>query len=175
MPERWLLEGATRDRQTITARWTPSNLRLIDGVVIHEVMNVPKHGGYLTEIFRSEWAGTNAVVDQVFQNVLDPGSISAWHAHEDTTDRLFVSHGSMRIVLYDARNGSPTHGTVNELLFGTVRPALVIVPPHVWHGVQNAASTPGLLLNLVDRAYDYEHPDHWRLPADTTQIPYTWR
>jgi dTDP-4-dehydrorhamnose 3,5-epimerase len=49
---------------------------------------------------------------------------------------------------------------------------LVVVPPGVWHGVQNTGSVPGLLLNVVDRAYCYEEPDHWRLPADTANIPY---
>lgn len=27
-------------------------------------------------------------------------------------------------------------------------------------------------VNDIDRAYRYEDPDHWRLPADTGEIPY---
>jgi dTDP-4-dehydrorhamnose 3,5-epimerase len=41
----------------------------------------------------------------------------------------------------------------------------------VWHGIQNLASTPSVVLNLVDRAYDYDDPDHRRLPTHTEQIP----
>jgi dTDP-4-dehydrorhamnose 3,5-epimerase len=41
----------------------------------------------------------------------------------------------------------------------------------VWHGVQNVHPGPGSLLNLVDRAYRYERPDHWR-PPNTDAIPY---
>jgi len=33
---------------------------------------------------------------------------------------------------------------------------------------------PGALLNLVDQVYAYDDPDHWSLPADTDQIPYTF-
>ena len=59
----WLLDGAVKDGQTITARWTPSALRLIDGVSVHEVLNVPKNRGYLTEIFRADWLrGMNVTV-----------------------------------------------------------------------------------------------------------------
>jgi dTDP-4-dehydrorhamnose 3,5-epimerase len=169
----WLLPDATKDSQSITARWTPSSLRLIDGVMVREVLNVPKANGYLTEIFRREWAGLETHVDQVFQVVLEGGAISAWHAHASTIDRLFVSSGLVRIALFDGREDSPTHNIVNELRFGTIRPALVTIPPRVWHGVQNmCVAATAIILNLVDRAYDYEDPDHWRLPADTPRIPF---
>lgn len=168
----WRIEGATKDRQTITAQWEPTEQPLIDGVVVREVRNVPKSGGYLTEIVRGEWLGDNRAVDQIFQNVLEPGAISAWHAHEFSTDRLFVSHGMMRIVLFDRREGSATFGQLNHFRLGAVRPGLVIVPPGVWHGVQNVASTTSILINAVDRAYDYADPDHWRVPPDSPEIPF---
>jgi dTDP-4-dehydrorhamnose 3,5-epimerase len=170
----WLVEGAQKDAQTITARWSPADLRLIDGVSIREVMHVPKRHGYLTEVLRREWLGEHAHVDQVFQVVLEPGGISAWHAHEKTIDRLFVNDGLIRIVLYDTREDSPTRGLINEFRFGTIRPALVVVPPKVWHGVQNVAATRSAILNLVDRAYHYEDPDHWRVPHDSPAIPFTF-
>ena len=176
MPERspvessWLIDGATKDQRTVTARWTPASLRLIDGVRVHEVVHVPKNAGFLTEVVRGEWLD-NARIDQVFQVVLDAGAISAWHAHEFTTDRIFVSHGMMRIVLYDNRADSPTRGLVNEFRFGTVRPALVVVPPRVWHGLHNTSPGTSIVLNLVDQAYDYENPDHWRIPHGDPRIP----
>ena len=172
MNDDWKLAGARKDAQTITARWAPAEMRLIDGVGVHEVLNVPKNHGYLTEIIRSPWLGENSVIDQVFQVVLERGGISAWHAHAQTTDRLFVSLGMARIALYDARPGSPTHGVVNEFRFGSLRPALVTVPPRIWHGVQNVGDGVAVVLNLVDRAYDYEDPDHWRVPVDSAEIPF---
>jgi dTDP-4-dehydrorhamnose 3,5-epimerase len=170
----WLLEGAARDAQTITARWTPARLTLIDGVEIVEVRNVPKAQGQLTEVFRQDWTTAPLTVDQVFQVVMNPGGLSAWHAHELTTDRLFVTHGLVRIALYDGREDSATRGLVNEFKFGAIRPALVTIPPRVWHGVQNIGTGPAAVLNLVDRAYDYERPDHWRVPHDSPEIPFRW-
>ena len=32
-----------------------------------------------------------------------------------------------------------------------------------------------LIVNMPDRAYDYENPDHWRLPPATTKIPYSFK
>lgn len=170
----WLIPGASRDGQSITAEWQPLKLALIDGVHVLEVRNVPKQQGWLTEVFRADWALDLLPVDQVFQVSFNRGAISAWHAHEHTTDRIFVNQGLMNIVLFDGRPGSPTEGRLNEFKFGTVRPALVLIPPKVWHGIQNIGDGPSLVLNLVDRAYDYESPDHWRLDHDSPAIPYQW-
>jgi dTDP-4-dehydrorhamnose 3,5-epimerase len=168
----WLLPGAARDTQTITAEWTPSSMPLIDGVQIREVRHVVKATGHLTEIFRADWCLDDRPVDQVFQVELQPGAISAWHAHDATLDRLFVTEGLGRIVLYDRRRSSPTQGLVNELRVSARRPMLVVIPPRVWHGMQNTGDAPMRVLNIVDRAYDYRSPDHWRVPHDSAEIPY---
>jgi dTDP-4-dehydrorhamnose 3,5-epimerase len=48
----------------------------------------------------------------------------------------------------------------------------VIVPAGVWHGLRNLRATPATVLNVVDRAYVYDDPDHWRLPPETAEIPH---
>jgi dTDP-4-dehydrorhamnose 3,5-epimerase len=170
-PAEGFVRGARKDGRTILPDWTPLR-ELIAGVRIQEVRHVPKGRGHLTEIYRRDWGLDDAAVDQVFQVWLGPGEISAWHAHRRAHDRLFVNHGLIRILLYDARTKSPSFRRLNQLSFGTPRPALVTVPPGVWHGLQNISSEPSAVLNLVDRAYTYDDPDHWRLPQDTKRIPY---
>lgn len=172
-PEHGFIPGARKDDQTIRPDWLPAQ-DTIDGVQVTEVRNVNKGRGVLTEIFRSEWRLDDGVIDQIFEVALGPREISAWHAHSRTRDRLFVSRGAVRIVLYDARTGSPTYGKVNEFRFGEHRPALVGVPPGVWHGVENLRDHVSGILNLVDRAYSYGDPDHWRLPADSPRIPFSF-
>lgn len=167
------LPGTLKDSQSVTRDWQPLQ-DLIDGVVVREVRNVTKNNGLLTEVFRSDWGLDNLPLEQVFQNLLHPGAISGWHVHRTTTDRIFINLGLIKIVLFDARQGSPTHGRINEFRFGLSRPALVVVPPGVWHAVQNVGPDVSALLNLVDQAYQYEDPDHWRLPIDTPAIPYTF-
>jgi dTDP-4-dehydrorhamnose 3,5-epimerase len=165
------IPGTTKDKQVVRSDWLPAQT-LLDGVKVMEVRNVSKRDGLLTEVFRTDWKIDDGGVDQVFQVVLGPGEVSAWHVHRATRDRLFVNHGSVRIVLYDARRASPTHGGINQFQFGSHRPALVLVPPGVWHGLQNLRDEESLVLNMVDRAYSYEDPDHWRLPPDSAVIPY---
>lgn len=170
----WLLEGAIKDAQSITADWVQVNQPLIEGVRVKEIKNVAKEAGRLTEVYRADWRLDEEGVAQVFQCAMSPGALSAWHVHAVTIDRLFASDGLIKIVLYDGRHDSPTYGLVNEFRFGAVRPGLVVVPPQVWHGVKNIGAEPALLINLVDKAYCYEDPDSWRLPADTPLIPYSF-
>jgi dTDP-4-dehydrorhamnose 3,5-epimerase len=168
----WSLPGMVKDKQSVTRDWQAVDQPLVDGVAVIEVKNVPTNRGYLTEIYRGDWNLERGAVDQVFQTVLEPRAISAWHSHARTTDRLFASVGQILIVLYDGRQGSPTYRRLNQFRFGTVRPALVTVPAGVWHGVQNVSNSPSVLLNLVSDAYSYEHPDHYRLPVNSKEIPF---
>lgn len=172
--ESWQLKGSQRDSQSITRDWQPFEQALIDGVVMHQTRAVLTGYGYLVELFRADWPSANAVVDQVFASCLLPGAISAWHAHEFTTDRLSVAQGTLRIALYDGRANSRSLGLVNEFRVSDRRPGLLTIPPKVWHGVMNIGDGPAILVNSVDRAYQYESPDHWRAPADTPEIPYSF-
>lgn len=167
----WSL-GATRDPQSVTPEWDPHERRLIAGVVVQQIKNVVASNGVVTELFRLDWGTDTAGVGQVFQRTLVPGGLSAWHAHQVTTDRLIVLRGLVRLVLYDARPGSATHGSLNVFDLAWCRPTLIVVPPRVWHGVRNSGHDEVAIINIVDRAYSYSDPDHWRLDPDTDRIPY---
>ncbi len=151
------------------------NQKRIEGVRLKNLRHVVKEQGHLTEIFRRNWTLDERPVEQVFQVTLMPGQITAWHAHQYTLDRLFVNLGTIKIVLFDGRPESPSRGLVNEFKMGLLRPSLLVIPPQVWHGVQNIGSEQGQIINLVDRAYQYTDPDHWRLPQDSPSVPYQWR
>jgi dTDP-4-dehydrorhamnose 3,5-epimerase len=42
---------------------------------------------------------------------------------------LFAATGSLCIVCYDGRRGSPTFGCVNELMLGERNQGLIVIPP----------------------------------------------
>ena len=169
-----MLAGAQKDPQIITETWEKID-PLIDGVVVREVRHVPRDHGVITELYRPQWDPTGMPVVHAYQSRLYPGAIGAWSCHARTVDRLFVNQGNLKVVLYDGRKESRTAGMVNELYVGDARPALVILPIGVWHGLQNLGDGDALILNFPSEAYNYADPDHYRLPFDTTEIPYTWK
>ena len=102
------------------------------------------------------------------------GTQMAMCCHMESVDRLFVNQGHLKLVLFDGREGGATFGQLMELHVGDARPAFLVIPPGVWHGLQNLGSSDALVLNYPTNAYDYADPDHYRLPYDSPEIPYTW-
>lgn len=169
-----MLSGAQKDSQLVNEEWQKLEQGL-EGVVAREVLHVPRDHGIITETFRPEWDPTGLPVVHIYQSRLFPGAIGAWSCHEKAVDRLFVNQGHLKVVLFDGREESSTFGRVSELFVGDARPTFLLIPPGVWHGLQNLGASDALILNYPTNAYKYEDPDHWRLPYDTDQIPYTWR
>jgi dTDP-4-dehydrorhamnose 3,5-epimerase len=170
-PVGWKVTGDP-DPQTVDAQWRMVDEPSIDGVTVTEIRPVPTSTGFLTEIFRDSWGLDNLDVRSVFQRTLHPGGLTGWHAHAVTTDRLFCSVGSVEVALFDGRESSPTVDALWRRVIAETRPALLVIPPGVWHAVKNVAPETAVLLNLVDHAYSYEEPDHWRLPIANDVIPY---
>ena len=167
--------GFIKDKMSITTDWNPVNQTLIDGVKTKEIKNVIKTNGSLTEIWRASWQIDSMPVDQIFEVSINPGEYSDWHIHEYTTDRIFVNSGAIKIVLYDPRESSSTFNMINEFNVSEKRLMLISIPPKVCHAIQNISDKTSTLLNIVDIAYNYEEPDHWRLPSNSDLIPYTFK
>jgi len=169
-----MLPGARKDGQLVNSEWQ-SVRESIEGVTVREVLHVPRDHGVITETFRPEWDPTGAPIVHIYQSRLFPQAIGAWSCHMKTVDRLFVNQGHLKVVLYDGREESPTHGRIMELHVGDARPTFLVIPIGVWHGLQNLGATDALVLNYPTNAYNYEDPDHYRLPYDSPEIPYVWR
>lgn len=147
--------------------------RLIDGSVVRESVNIVTGNGITTEVHREDW-GIVADVRQAIHVALRPGALSAWHLHKAKTDHIFAVAGHLRIVLWDDRDGSPTRGQVDVHHVSGMRPQLLVIPPDVWHGVQNLGAEPACFLNYFDVAYDHTDPDEFRLPPDSPEVPYAF-
>jgi dTDP-4-dehydrorhamnose 3,5-epimerase len=165
------LKAARKFEQTVTQegeRIAP----LIDGVVFREAVTHPDERGTLCEIFNPAWGLSDEPLVYVYQITIRPGQVKGFVLHRTYSDRLFFSLGTAKIVLYDDREDSPTRGTLNELHFGDHNRALLVIPPGVWHGVQNVGTTDALFVNCPTKPYDHEDPDKWALPKDSDLIPY---
>jgi dTDP-4-dehydrorhamnose 3,5-epimerase len=168
-----MLASARKDGPQVTSEWQKI-APAIDGVVVREVLHVPRDHGVITEIYRPEWDESGLPVVHIYQSRLFPGAIGAWSCHAKTVDRLFINQGHVKLVLFDGREESATFGRVMEVHVGDARPAFVVLPIGIWHGLQNLGSTDALMVNIPSRPYDYADPDHYRLPYDSPEIPYSW-
>ncbi|MDO8534825.1 MAG: dTDP-4-dehydrorhamnose 3,5-epimerase family protein, partial [Xanthobacteraceae bacterium] len=133
------VEGFTSasPRQSQTTAEGALRLDPIDGVRYRLMRPVSHHHGHLIEAFRADWGVTEAPIVQVNLTITFPGRIRAWGIHRFTVDRLFAATGSLCIVCYDGRRGSPTFGSINEFMLGGRNQGLVVIPSGVYHGWKN--------------------------------------
>ena len=146
---------------------------MIDGVKVRTLRHIPDERGYLMEMLRSDWEEYEKF-GQVYITAVYPGVVKGWHYHRIQTDHFICVHGMAKVVLYDGREGSPTHGEVNEFFMGQQNPVLLKIPPGVMHGFKGISPEMTLIVNVPTELYNYDQPDEYRLPAHTDEIPYDW-
>jgi dTDP-4-dehydrorhamnose 3,5-epimerase len=146
---------------------------MIQDVQVRPLRAIPDERGYLMEMLRSDWEEFERF-GQVYLTAVYPGVVKGWHYHKKQTDHFICIHGMAKVVLYDGREGSPTHGEVNEFFMGELNPILLKIPPGVMHGFKGISQEMALIVNVPTELYNYDEPDEYRLPPHTDQIPYDW-
>ena len=145
---------------------------MIDGVRTKQLRTIPDERGRLTEILRCD-DELFTKFGQVYMTTAYPGVVKAWHYHMKQTDNFAVVRGMMKIVLYDAREDSPTLGEVNEFFVGDYNPMLVQIPPHVHHGFKCISEHEAIVINVPTEPYNAKEPDEYRFHPHNF-IPYDW-
>jgi len=146
---------------------------MIEGVQLRELKLIPDERGFLMEILRSDDPAFQRF-GQAYVTAAYPGVVKAWHYHERQTDYFCCLAGMAKVVLYDAREGSPTRGEVQEIVTGEQRRLLIVIPPLVYHGFKSIGEGTCLLLNIPTELYDYALPDEHRVDPHTSGVPYDW-
>jgi dTDP-4-dehydrorhamnose 3,5-epimerase len=163
--------GPVQDRQTVTPEGARTAPR-IAGVVVRPAVTHLDERGELCEIYNPAWGVHSEPLVDVYQTMVRPHKVKGWVLHYLQDDRIFVSLGTLRWVLYDARDGSPTRGTIEEIFLSERSRALLVIPRGVYHAVQNVGDHDAYFVNLPTRPYDHASPDKYRLPLDTDLIPF---
>jgi len=146
---------------------------MIEGVKVKRLKVIPDERGLLMEMMRDD--------DEFFQrfgqaylSVVYPGVVKGWHYHKKQTDNFVFVKGMAKVVLYDGREGSPTHGQVNEFFMGEQNPILLVIPPFVLHGMKGVGTDPAYLVNVPTEHYVYDAPDEFRVAPHSGEVPYDW-
>ena len=134
---------------------------MIEGVEVKKLKCIPDSRGGVTELLRSD----DPVFEkfgQVYMTTAYPGVVKVWHLHKLQNDNMSVVKGMMKIVLFDNREGSSTHGEINEFFVGEHNPILVKIPKCVFHGFQCISEQEAIVINCPTELYDYDQPDEYR-------------
>lgn len=146
---------------------------MIQDVVVKRLKPIADERGFLMEILRSD----DSIFDrfgQCYVTMVHPRIVKGWHYHKKQCDHFCCLQGTAKVVLYDGREKSKTHGEVNEFILSLETPLLVKIPPYVFHGFTAVGEEPALILNLPTERYHYSEPDEYRESPFSEKIPYDW-
>jgi dTDP-4-dehydrorhamnose 3,5-epimerase len=146
---------------------------MIDGVNVKKLRVIPDERGRLMEMVRSDDEDFTKF-GQVYMTTCYPGVVKGWHYHQIQTDYMTSIAGMLKIVLYDHREDSPTHGEVNEFFAGKHNPVRVTIPPGVCHGFKCVGTEEAVVIHTVTEPYNYDNPDEYRIDPHDNDIPYDW-
>jgi dTDP-4-dehydrorhamnose 3,5-epimerase len=146
---------------------------MIQGVTTRRLKMIPDERGSLMEMLRNDWSEFMQF-GQVYITAVFPGVVKAWHFHKLQTDFFVCVSGMAKVVLYDAREDSPTKGEIREFFIGALNPLLLTIPPGVYHGFKGISQETTLIVNIPTHTYAYETPDEYRIDPHDNNIPYDW-
>lgn len=147
---------------------------MIQGVKVRKLAVHCDERGRLMEILRRDDPEMDVTFGQVYMTTCYPGVVKAWHYHRHQTDHFVCLKGMAKVVLYDAREDSPTRGEINEFFLGVHNPLLVEIPALVYHGFKGISEEEALIVNVTTNVYDHQKPDEYRLDPHSGEVPYDW-
>jgi dTDP-4-dehydrorhamnose 3,5-epimerase len=127
--------------------------------------------GYLIEILRCTDEHFTKFGQVYLVGDMTRGTVRAFHKHEELWDWFFISHGSAKFALRDDRPASPTYREMQTIVTSQRNPALVVVPPGVYHGWM-ALEDDTQMISTASHVYNRERPDEVRVSPDS--FGYIW-
>ncbi len=146
---------------------------MIKDVRTKQLRVIPDERGRLMETLRCD-DDLFIKFGQAYITTAYPGVVKGWHYHKIQIDHFVALKGMFKVVLYDGREDSPTHGEVNEFFMGVHQPILLQIPRMVLHGFKGIADEESIMLNLPSEPYIYDAPDEYRVDPHDKSIPYDW-
>ena len=145
----------------------------IEGVIVQPLMQIADNRGSVLHMMTRD-SKFLIQFGEVYFSEIHSGKIKAWKRHKKKIQNLTVPINKIRLVIYDNRSSSSTHGKIAEYELG--RPdhyCLVHIPPMLWYGFQTLGDQTALIANCADQPHDPEETES--LPVDSNEIPYQWK
>lgn len=148
------------------------NQKLIEGVMIKDLVRYPDERGFFEEIIRKTDGFFKEGFGQLSHSLMYPGVIKAWHFHKTQVDWWYVARGNLKVALYDMRKNLASYKMLNEFFLGEKGQNIVLkIPPGVAHGCKVTGEISELFY-ITSSVYDLN--EEGRIPYDDPGIGYNW-
>ncbi len=144
---------------------------MIHDVLVQPLPQIPDERGKIMHMLRATDPWFEKFGEIYFSTVY-PGVVKGWHIHREMTLNYAVVFGTIKLVLYDERENSPSRGQLMELFVGEGNYCLIKIPPQVWNGFKGVGTVPAIVANCATMAHDPHEIS--RIDPHNNHIPYKW-
>ena len=143
----------------------------IEGVIVRPLKKIPDERGTIMHGVRSD----NILNEfgAVYFKKLYFGVVNGWHVHETLMLNYICIFGMIKLVLYDMREKSPTHGLLQEFFIGEDNYCLVHIPPGIANGSKGMTSPFSIMVNVASEAHN-PALKYLKIDPHSSEIPYEW-
>ena len=147
-------------------------VKKIEGVATQPLKEITDSLGSVLHMLRNDSPLFNKF-GEIYFSETNPKTIKAWKLHKKITQNIAVPIGKIRLVIYDNRPTSSTHGNIAEYQIGRYSNYYLIhIPPMLWYGFQSLENRKSLIVNCTDLPHDPS--ESLLLPLDSGEIPFQW-
>lgn len=144
---------------------------MIKGVIIKPLKQIPDERGKIMHMLRVDDPEFEKF-GEIYFSVVYPHVVKGWHLHKKMTLNYAVVSGTIKLVLYDQRQDSPTKGELQEIFLGEEKYCLVKIPKGIINGFQGISTKPAIVANLATEPHDPN--EIIRIDPFSKDIPYNW-
>ncbi len=144
---------------------------MIEGVKIISLPIISDERGMILKMMRNDDSYFENF-GEIYYSIIYPGVVKGWHIHKEMTLNYAVIVGSIKLVLYDDREGSTTNGEVQEIFLGRENYNLVAIPPMIWNGFKCIGTNTAIVANCSTTPHDPDEIE--RVGPFENDIPYSW-
>jgi len=144
---------------------------MIEGVQIKELKKIADERGSIMHMMKADDKMFTKFGEIYFATAY-PGVIKGWHIHKKQEQNYAVIKGMIKLVIYDIRKNSKTHGKLEEIFMGDLDYKLVKIPIGVANGWKCIGTDTAILANLSDLPHEVGEMD--RIEPFSKEIPYNW-
>lgn len=145
--------------------------KLIEGVKITPLKKIEDDRGMLLHMLRSD-ADHFEKFGEVYFSVTNPNVVKGWKLHKEMIQNFAVPVGTLKLVIFDDRDGSSTRGEINEIEISLDHYGLVTIPNGLWYSFKTISEMPSMIANCASIVHT---PDESIvIDLESEKIPYRW-
>lgn len=142
---------------------------IINGLILTSLKQIFHPKGDVFHVMKKSDVGFKNFGEAYFSTI-KKNEIKPWKLHTKMTLNLIVPVGSIRFVIYDDRNNSPSFRKFSEIILSLDNYKRLTVPPNIWMAFQGLGKGLNLLLNIANIEHDPQEIERMELD----KIKYEW-